>query len=461
MPESILVPFAGEGSGVGELSWGQQEIWAPIELGGKSMTVGGATPLPPGVTVEAVAASLRFVVSRHQALRTRFRLDAEGRPCQQELFSEGEVVLEVVDTEDGQDPSDVAGAVLHRYENTNFDYADEWPVRTAIVRHHGEITHMVGVYSHLAMDTYSMDALVADMATMDPATGTSTAPVPGMQPLDQARKQATPGARKQSDKTLAHWERQIRAVPLRRFSDSTDPRTPRFWSGRYESPAVQHAVQIIAARLGVDTSPVLLAGYAVALARVTGRGPSVIQVVVSNRFRPGFADTVSAVNQTGLCVIDVAGVGFDEAVGRTWQSLMGAYKNAYYHSRGRNAMIARLREERGADLDLSCLYNDRRRMDTWIVPETQPTEAELRALLPASTLHWQHQRHEPTERCFLHINDVPDRASYEFDIDTNYVSPADLEALARQLEAAVVEGAYNPTAPTGVVDPDPVSVAGP
>lgn len=459
MPESILVPFAGEGCGVGDLSWGQQEIWAPIELGGKSMTVGGTTPLPPGVSLDAIAASLRFVVSRHQALRTRFQLDADGRPCQQELFASGEVVLEVVDTEDGQDPAEVAAGILDRYENTNFDYANEWPVRTAVVRHDGALTHMVGVYNHLVMDTYSMDALMADMATMDPVTGTSDAPVPGAQPLEQARKQATPSARKQSDKTLAHWERQIRTIPLRRFDDSTDPRTPRFWAGRYESPAVLHAVQIIAARLSVDTSPVLLAAYAVALARVTGRTPSAIQVVVSNRFRPGFADTVSAVNQTGLCVIDVAGVGFDEVVGRTWQSLISAYKNAYYHSAGRNAMIARLREERGDDLDLSCLYNDRRRMDTWIVPERQPNEEELRAMLPASELHWLHQRHEPTERCFLHINDSADRASYQFDIDTDYVSPANMEALARQLEAVVVEAAYNPLAPTGVA-PAEIGVAG-
>jgi hypothetical protein len=70
--------------------------------------------LPPGRTIEDVAADLRFIMSRHSSLRTRLRFAADGRR-QQELMKAGEVLLEVVDAGDA-DPAQVASAVHHRFD---------------------------------------------------------------------------------------------------------------------------------------------------------------------------------------------------------------------------------------------------------------------------------------------------------------------------------------------------------
>jgi non-ribosomal peptide synthetase component F len=115
----------------------------------------------------------------------------------------------------------------------------------------------------------------------------------------------------------------------------------------FSSPATWAALRTLAARHQVSTSTVLLAGYAVALAKATGRNPSVVQVLVGNRFRPGLTESVSTLSQAGLCVIDVAGIGFGEVIKRAWQASTNAYKHAYYDSIRRDELIESLGRERG------------------------------------------------------------------------------------------------------------------
>ncbi|HEX3591262.1 MAG TPA: condensation domain-containing protein, partial [Pseudonocardiaceae bacterium] len=159
MVERVLIPFEGPGSGVGELTWGQLGVWRAIQRQHCSMGVGRPLPLPAGATVTAVADGLRFVMGRHQSLRTRLVFDHDGhvRQC---VASEGEVPLEIVDAADDEDPAAVAVALRARYHDTEFDYANEWPVRMAVVRHCGALTHVVALYCHLALDGGGADALV-------------------------------------------------------------------------------------------------------------------------------------------------------------------------------------------------------------------------------------------------------------------------------------------------------------
>src|SRR5689334_16961353 len=88
----ILLPFRGEGAGVGELTWGQQGIWQTMRRTGRTMNIGGTVPLAPGTTVDDVATMLRYIVSRHQTLRTRLRYVPDGLP-QQVVSESGEVAL--------------------------------------------------------------------------------------------------------------------------------------------------------------------------------------------------------------------------------------------------------------------------------------------------------------------------------------------------------------------------------
>jgi hypothetical protein len=449
MADRLLVSFQGEGSGIGELTWGQRAIWHAIQQQRCSMGVGGPVALPPGTTVEAVADGLRFAMGRHPSLRTRLTFDADGH-TRQVVAAEGRVPLEIIDIAAGEDPAEVAAALRTRYHDREFDYANEWPVRMGIVRRHGVPTHVVALYCHLAIDGAGAEALVADLANRDPLTGAATAPASGTPPLELAGWQRSPPGQRQNERTLRHWEHQLRSIPARRFPESTDKRAPRFWEARFTSRATYLAVCAIAGRTGLDTSPVLLAAFAVALARLTGANPVVTQIAVGNRFRPTLADMVSTVAQNGLCVIDVADVTFDEVAVRAWHSAMSAYKNAYYDPTGLRELIARVEHDRGTEIDIDCVFNDRRTGERRDVTGQVPTERELRAATASSTMRWRQQTERAGERFFFHVNDVPDTTEIWLPIDSHCLSPADTEAFLRQVETVAVEAALDPAASTGI-----------
>ncbi|HEX9339285.1 MAG TPA: condensation domain-containing protein, partial [Pseudonocardiaceae bacterium] len=259
MANQILVQFRGEGSGVAPLTWGQRGVWRSIVRHGSSQYVGGVVPARPGATVESMAETLRFIMGRHQSLRTRLVFDADGDPRQQ-VFESGEIALNVVDAADA-DPLTVANDLRTRYESDDFDYADEWPVRMAAVCRDGVPTHVVAVYNHLAVDAHSLLALVDDLRARDPETGAAAGPITATQPLAQAAQQQTPAAQRQTDGALRHWARVLRTVTPERFDERDHEEDPRFWDLAYYSKAADLAMRSIAARLGTDTSPVLLAAY--------------------------------------------------------------------------------------------------------------------------------------------------------------------------------------------------------
>ncbi|HEX4725516.1 MAG TPA: condensation domain-containing protein [Pseudonocardiaceae bacterium] len=450
MANQILVQFRGEGSGVGRLTWGQRGVWRSIQRRGGSEFVGGIVKLPDVTTVAAMADTLGYIMARHQSLRTRLTFDADGEVLQR-VYESGEVVLDIVDAA-GRDPSEVAKAARAEYESRDFDYTDEWPVRMAAVCQGDIVIYMVVVYNHLAVDAHSLLALLDDLMSRDPVTGVAAGPVTAVQPLELARQQQKKSAQRLTDGALRHWGRVLRSVTPQRFDESVDERAPRFWDLAYESRAAELAMRAIAARIGTDTSPVLLAAYAVALARTAGRNPVVLQLAVSNRFRPGFAGAVTPLAQSAPCMIDVAGITFDEAIGRAWHAAMTTYLNSYYDPIQRVALVESINAERGEEIDIQCYFNDRRDQAKPQPAGPPPTMAEIEAALPASKLTWGPCSDFPQPKFYLDVNDIPNSDGMELSLtaDTRYVSPPDMERFVRTVESIVVQAAADTTMITGV-----------
>jgi hypothetical protein len=61
-------------------------------------------------------------------------------------------------------------------------------------------------------------------------------------------------------------------------------------------------------------------------------------------------------------------------------------------------------------------------------------------------LTWGYQNDDPGEKGYLHINGGPDSIQFELLADTHYLSPANMEALLRGIEAVTVEAALGPAA---------------
>ncbi len=455
--ERVTVPFSGDGEGIGELTWGQRDILEAMARQGW-FYIGGAVPLPAGVTVQYAADQLSFMVSRFPSLRTTLRFESPGRAFQ-ELHGSGEVMLDVFDLAPGADPDETVAWIETYYRTRPRDFRTQWPVQTGVLRQAGQPTHMISISCHTVADILGMQAMQRDLDAVrtESPTPTPTSAI-GRQQLELAAWQQSPAGRRVTDAAIRHMEKMLRSVPQRPLPLSSDERKPRHWTGVLRSRALKLALPAICARTGADASAVLIALYATALGRSGLLNPAFIRPVSSNRFRPGLADVVSNISQTSYCVLDVVGVSIDEAVNRARQASMLAYKNSYFDPRAETALINRLtREAREQDPSAQpwsgvnwSYFNDRRTQPVGLPPSGP---AELDAARQLSTFRWIGKKENPYEPLFVHVDDAqddPEALEITVCADTRHVSPADNEALAREMEAAATEAAFDANAPTRV-----------
>jgi hypothetical protein len=471
----IPVHFRGAGSGVGELTWGQLRVWRTCERTGRTLNLVIVTPVERPVSAEAMASALRVLVSRHPVFRTRLRF-VDGRSGSrhplQVVAESGELPLRVLDIGDGDDADAVAEELRARWERTWFDYEHEFPIRMGVVQRSGNVTHMVVCYSHVMVDGGVLAGLTREL--LEP--GDSAAPLPS--PLELARAEGGPVGRRQSERSLRYWAEQIELLPARGSAGPVEPREPRYWVLLLYSPAMELGLRAIAARKQVLDPFVLLAAYAVAVARVLGKNPAVALPIVNNRFRPGLAGMVSQLSQPGIIVVDVADATFDQVVDRTWKAAMRASWCGYYDPVDCDRLLDDIAARRGEPLDIWWNYNDRRGLfgtDGETVPNT---EAELLAAmteaLPRTEVYWDRKVPvydgvlfvEAASRFVWPLPDLPggkvrdNRLPFVFltvTCDTHRFAPSQIEALAREMESVVVAAALDPATATGISRP-PIAV---
>lgn len=444
MTHRVPVRFEGDGSGVEELSWGQRELWEAMRRQLTWMPMGYALPVPPGTTVDDMVAQLRFMMGRYQSMRTRVRRDPDGHD-RQVVAASGEIDLEIVDASPDEDPAAVAETVRQRFCDADHDFARDWPVRMAVVRQGGVPTHQVVIVCHLVADGFGALVIMREIEDRDLVHGRRPVPpVTATEPMAQARWEASPAGQREQAAVLRHWEGLLRTIPARRFPGPADPREPRYWRVDFDSPATLLAVRAIRARTTVDSSSILLALFVVSWARVSGVDPVVTRVIANNRFRRGLADTVSPIAHTGLCVVPLGDITFDEALSTVHRRAIATYRYAYYDPRELDKVVARASAERGEEIDLSSFFNDRRYATRALTDRPPPGPAEITAALDRTRLRWS-QQDKPVERLFVTLNDEPDTLAYELFADTHHVSPADLSACVRGIEALAVEAAFDPS----------------
>lgn len=446
--DRIAVPFEGDGAGEADLTWGQIGLWQSIEASGMSKTVFHVAEVEQGTTVDDVVSMLGFMMTRHQALRTTLVM-RQDLPPRQRCETSGEVTLTVVDA-GTDDPAEVAEAVSQRWQHEKFDYEHEWPIRLAAIRKDGVLTHVVSVILHTSIDAYGLSALAADVGARNPETGEAAGPVTALQPLEQAARQASPAGQRQNAASLKYLDRVLRTIDASRFGDPKYGGERRIDMIHYRSPATLLAVRAVAARERIDDSPVLLASFAVGLARFTGVNPVMAMLMVGNRFRPGLSDSVSALIQLSPYMIDVADTTMGDAVSRAAASGINAYKNAYYDPFEQDEVIERAERERGEELDLSCFYNDRRQQARSHLGEAIPAAAEIRAALAHSYLSWDPEISMPRRKIYFNVDDPPGAIEFVMSVDTRYFDRSDMATIMRNIEEAAVQAAIEPDAPTRV-----------
>lgn len=449
--DRITVPFSGPGAGTAPLSWGQKAILREVRDTGWTHNSSGAHEVPHGTTVEAVAAGLGAVMSRYPALRLRLGTDADGHPCQV-VFGSGEIDIEVVNLADDSDPADVGTFVddlCHAWLVAPFDPYRQWSVRMAVVRHRDVTRYRVLTIGHLVADGAAVMRIVADLRTGGAARRRADPRTPG--PLELGRAEQTPEAQRVSRRAMRHWEARLRAIPPQTFGVPTHPAGRRYRHAHLDSPATHLAVLAIAERTRTDTARVFLAVIATAIGRATGVHPLTTKVVVSNRFRPGFAGTVATLSQDSVLTVELDGT-VDDVVARVRGASTAAWLQGYYDPDQLADLHTRLDRDRGHPARVTCRINDRRaaRPSAGVVLGAEVTEERLRAKAGETALVWGGELDAAVDQVFIAIEDRPGTVYLQGVFDLTCLTEEQAERVLRGVEEVAVAAAFDPGAPTRV-----------
>jgi hypothetical protein len=464
--DRVVAGFTGEDTGTGPLTWGQKAILQDMQDSGNQFSMGGRFGLPEGCTVEAAAARLTGLMSRHAALRMRLRAGSAGLLCQ-EVAGSGQVSLDVLTLPDDASPADVtryAADLMDTWPLDRFDFHADWPMRMAVLRHRGACVHLVWALSHLAADGGGHVLLLADLIEAEKARGAAGGPRrPAI--LDIARSEQAPQARHSSSRAMRYWEAQLGNIPAQTFGEpargARDQAGQRYWQARFSSPAAHLAMLVIARRTGTDASRVTLALIATAIARATGVNPLTFKVMMNNRFRPGMAGVIAPIAQNAVVTIDAADTCVDEVVARARGASLTAGLRAYYDPDELREVTERLDARRGYPARVTCRVNDQRSMTMRADADAAPgevTAGQISQRLAETELTWLGPRENMHEQANILIENRPDVVSLHMMWDRWSLTDEQVGALLRGVEEVAVEAASDPGAPTRVGS---ASAAGP
>ncbi|MBG0818226.1 condensation domain-containing protein [Planomonospora sp. ID82291] len=308
------------------LSFGQERFWF-LNRFDPSDTVYN-TPwcvrLRGPVDVGALAGALARVAERHHVLRTRFRL-AGDRPVQI-VMPAGPVPLEL--TEVAGDP---APAVVE-FVNRPFDLAADPPLRAALLRLDDGTRLLCLVLHHIAVDGWSLDVLMRELAECYAARREGREPVLAELPMQYADF-AAEDRRRDRTAQLEYWTRTLTGVPV--LDLPADLPRPARWTGRggqepLRVPAGTVARLEEAARRGRCTLfMALVAAYQAALGLLAGQDDLCVGVPVAGRGRTELAPLIGYFSTTLVLRADLTGdPTFRELLRRTRVTVLRGLQHA-------------------------------------------------------------------------------------------------------------------------------------
>jgi hypothetical protein len=435
-----VIRFTVVGRGPGPLTWSQLLIWRDCEwLGAEShyYNLSFVIPVASGKRLEDVLAALREIVLRHEVLRSRIRVDAHGAPTQ-ECPSTGEMEVAVAAASDGRWPQ-LQADVLKRLKSRAFCFPQEWPIRFAVVSDEAGPRSVVAVLSHVAVDGGAVRLLKAQLTELIDASERAAAhPVPP-QPLDRAAFEASPAGRRMSEAALAVMRRQLMAAPQTPLPIvAGQPGHPRFQRLGMRSPALTAAMRLVANRLEVSSSAVLMAGVALVLGVVGGNDRVLLKLILGNRGFPDLRDMVGVAVSNGYQLLHLGGASFNDFVRATAGGSLRTYARSQCDPADRERLIAAVGEERGVALDLSAYFNDFRQGD---VQPAGVAADQLSAMRADTELEWVGGWEKQDASFFFHVLPGEEIEPVFLMVDTQLIARDQVSRLLLALETIIVRAA--------------------
>jgi amino acid adenylation domain-containing protein len=284
-------------------SFGQRWVWllAQMDPGEPVYNIAWALWLGGRLEVSVLQQAWDAALVRHEALRTTFR-DESGVPVQVIEDSPAARPLLVTSVEElpAGERESAARALIGDLARAPFDLATGPLVRAALVRLSPEAHVLAVVAHHIVADGWSFRILFDELSADYEAIGRGGGPAAAEPPIQYADfaiwqiEHAEDGGYALAER---FWRAALAGAPsaLPLPADEPYPARQTFTAGGIDTTidaCLADRLRQFAAQQGTTPFAVLLAAYAVVLARLTGRDDLLIAVPMAARTRP---DTKSVI----------------------------------------------------------------------------------------------------------------------------------------------------------------------
>ena len=268
------------------LSFSQERLWFIEKLEGSiQYHIPLVFSFKGQINVEALEASLKDIVARHEVLRTIIK-EEDGKPYQF-INSADNWQLEKRTL---IDPSDESTDVINQLVSKPFNLAGDYMLR-ATVMHQAEHDHLlVLVIHHIASDGWSMSVMAGELIQLyQQHCGLTVAPlsVLPLQYADYALWQKKQVSQEQQAKKLEFWKTTLEGMtPLSFPTDYPRPITQSTRGSLLEFSVpsqLASAISVFSNQQGVTLFNTLLAAFNVLLYRYTNQQDVCVGTVVANR----------------------------------------------------------------------------------------------------------------------------------------------------------------------------------
>ncbi|WP_260615668.1 condensation domain-containing protein [Microbispora sp. KK1-11] len=315
--------------------------------------------IPDGATLLDVRESVSSLIGRHQALRTRYGIDADGRAVQT-VEQNGIPDLRILDIEGRADPVAAAQEFVAGLHRMDFDLEAGPPVRVGLVVQ-GEIPRWLAfVVHHIVTDWLGAVTLRTEFRDgLDEEWRKKASVSQAAQPRSVAGQEASEAGRRTHRSALLYWQNITREFP-----DTTlpVPAVPpvEFRPGEVvlKSEAAARAVVELSRRYGAPEAAVVLGLYAMLLAAYTGNDRLAIRMFVANRFRRELLGLLGCLYQTMPVLLDApAGCPLEEVFARARAAITLGYRYGSYDQDEIAELVVREQFHRGVNLSTMPAFN--------------------------------------------------------------------------------------------------------
>ncbi|MFY1696072.1 MULTISPECIES: condensation domain-containing protein [unclassified Solwaraspora] len=264
------------------LGGAQQFEWWKLLTGTCNAITVAYRPDPP-VPYDRAVSILRGLVARHEALRTAFRLAADGMPVQVVRAAGGELPVRVCD----ERTESARAAFRLALTEPPFTDADPEQVRFGVVRSAGDAVELLVVASHAVFDGYSERIVLAELAQAcrmpggeddsdRPGHPDLPGPSDGPQPADSAWDEDSGELAAVRLAAQRFWHEEVRRIPSRLFVPLR-PGVFQRYGASYRSAALPPALVLAARRHRTSPAVVYSALMHALLAIMSGAAVTVVR----------------------------------------------------------------------------------------------------------------------------------------------------------------------------------------